>query len=93
MTGITKMSVLTTHHGAYTSPRLRPIALMTPVPNAARPLASATSSARSPRVKQPSVSTGVAAMRKKIAGIMAGTIMWQALRFISTVSGGGAGLR
>jgi len=75
ITGITKIIELATHQIAYASPRILPLLPTIAVPNAARPLIKAMSSAISPRVRHPNTSTGVVAIIKKATGIMAGIIM------------------
>ena len=75
ITGITKIIELDTHQIAYASPRILPLVPIIAVPNAARPLIRAISSAINPRVRHPNTSTGVVAIIKKATGIMAGIIM------------------
>jgi prophage antirepressor-like protein len=74
-TGNVKISELATHQIELISPRILPLTAMIAAPNAARPLKRAVSSAINPRVRHPSTSTGVEAITKKTAGMIAGIIM------------------
>ncbi len=74
-TGIVNTMELITHQKAFASPRARPFAPATAAPNAQQPLARATSSAKSPRLRHPRTATGVKATEKKTAGIIAGMTM------------------
>ncbi len=67
-TGIAKIIELITHQKADGSPRFLPLAPTKAVPRAARPLLKAIN----PLVRHPNTSTGIVAILKKTAGIMAG---------------------
>jgi hypothetical protein len=75
ITGNVKISELATHQIAQTSPRILPLAPTIAAPNAARPLKRAISNAINPLVRHPSTSTGVEAITKKTAGMIAGITM------------------
>jgi hypothetical protein len=71
-TGIAKIIELITHQKADGSPRFLSLAPTKAVPTAARPLLKAIITAINPLVRQPISSTGIVAILKKTAGIMAG---------------------
>ena len=72
--GITRIIEVATHQIANASPRILPLVPIIAVPNAARPLIKAISSAINPRVRHPNTSTGVVAIIKKTTGMIAGNI-------------------
>jgi len=67
-TASVKISELATHHRAYLSPRILPLRPMTAAPMAARPLAKASSSASSPRVRPPTPAPKFLSLRKAAVG-------------------------
>ncbi len=71
-TGTVNTSERITHQDASASPRDRAFAPANAALNAQTPLADATASAISPRVRHPRTATGLNATEKKSAGIIAG---------------------
>jgi hypothetical protein len=72
--GIIKIIELATHQIASASPRILPLVPTIAVPNAARPLIRAISTAINPRVRHPNTSTGVVAIIKKTTAIIEGIV-------------------